>query len=78
MRLPNQYILAHRLFLLDHPTFGAVVPFYKRSMQAQRAFEKPNRKTWYAGKPTRWHLAALKALSKNRGLAPDLLAAIRS
>jgi hypothetical protein len=58
--------------------FGAVVPFYKRSIQAQRALERPRRKRWYAGKPTRWHQAALRALNRNDELFPGIMAAIRS
>lgn len=58
--------------------FGAVVPFYKRSIYVQRAFDKPNRKVLYAGKPTRWYLAALRALNRNNELFPSIIAAIRS
>ncbi len=58
--------------------FGAVVPFYKRSVQVQKALERPYRKEWYAGNPTRWYLAALRALGKNKELAPGLLVAIRA
>ncbi|UOQ53397.1 hypothetical protein [Hymenobacter cellulosivorans] len=58
--------------------FGAVVPFYKRSISLQKAFKKPYRKEWYAGKLTRWYLAALRTLDRNEESAPGLLAAIRS
>jgi hypothetical protein len=58
--------------------FGAVLPYFKRHCRAIKELEKPQRKKEYAGKPTRWYLAALKALGKNRELAPSLLTAIRS
>jgi hypothetical protein len=58
--------------------FGAVVPYFKRHQRATKELDKPHRKKEYAGKPTRWYLAAFKALSKNIELGSDLLTAIRS
>jgi hypothetical protein len=57
--------------------FGAVLPFFKRAINAKRAFSSPYKKTWYGGKPTRWHLSALKALQKNIKVYPELLAKFR-
>lgn len=58
--------------------FGAVVPYFKRSIRVERALERPYQKRHYAGKPTRWYLAAFRQLASNKKLASGLLAGIRS